>query len=96
MTIGLDSVIVRDSEPIATTLDDQVVMLSVRANAYVGLNDVGTEIWHMIEQPRRVADICRRLAETYDESGDTVAREVLEFLEGLLERGLVKIVEQPA
>jgi hypothetical protein len=96
MAIGPDSIVVQDSEPIATTLDEQVVMLSVRANAYFGLNDVGTEIWKMIEQPRRVEDIWRTLAEAYDVTGETAAREVVEFLEGLLERGLVQIVEQPA
>ena len=96
MTIGIESIVVRDSEPIATTLDEQVVMLSVRANAYFGLNDVGSEIWNMIEQPRRVGDICQELASAYDVTSEEVAHEVAAFLEGLLERGLVQIVEEPA
>jgi hypothetical protein len=94
MTIGPDSVVVRDNEPIATTLDDQVVMLSVRAGAYFGLNDIGSEIWEMIGQPRRVDDICHTLSRVYDMTEDTATRDVVEFLEALLARGLVRVVEQ--
>src|SRR5690349_21053252 len=53
-----DSVIVRDSEPIFTTIDDEVVMLSPRAQAYFGLGMVGSEIWNAIEKPRRVDELC--------------------------------------
>jgi len=94
MPIGPDSFVVRDSEPIATMLDDQVVMLSVRANAYFGLNDVGSEIWQMIGQPRRVEDICRMLSSAYEGPEDAVVRDVVEFLEGLLAHGLVRVVAQ--
>lgn len=91
MAIAFDSVVVQSAEPIVTTVDDEVVMLSVRAGAYFGLNGVGGEIWNMIAQPRRVDDLCDSLSRDYDVSLETLTRDVIEFLEGLQERGLIHV-----
>jgi len=93
MHVRLDSVVVRDSEPIATTIDDEVVMLSPRAQAYFGLGTVGSEIWNAIEQPRRVDEICAGLLEQFDIEAETCRREVLAFLNDLVERGLARVVD---
>ena len=65
--ISADTIVMRDSEPIDTTVDDEVVMLSVRAGAYFGLNGVGSEIWSML---RRAAacrrPLCAALASRYE------------------------------
>jgi hypothetical protein len=93
MRVRLDSVVVRDGEPIATTIDDEVVMLSPRAQAYFGLGTVGSEIWHAIEQPRRVDEICATLSQQFEIDAETCRREVLDFLNDLVERGLARIVD---
>ena len=89
-----DSVIVRDSEPIFTTIDDGVVMLSPRAQAYFGLGMVGSEIWNAIEKPRRVDELCNALLQEFEIDVDTCRREVLVFLNDLVERGLAHIVPE--
>ena len=91
--IGPDSVVVRDSEPVTATVDQEVVMLSVRAGAYFGLNGAGSEIWTMLGEPRRVADICAALAPHYDVDEQTLARDVAQFLRALVERGLVRLAD---
>jgi hypothetical protein len=91
--ISADTVVVRDSEPIDTTVDDEVVMLSVRAGAYFGLNGVGSEIWTMLGEPRRVGDLCAALASTYEVDEQTLVADVTRFLQVLIDRGLVRIVE---
>jgi hypothetical protein len=92
--ISMDSIIVQDSEPIATTVDEEVVMLSVRAGAYFGLDGVGSDIWNMLGEPCRVGDICKSLSSLYEVDDETMTRDVTLFLQGLLDRGLVRIVEQ--
>lgn len=87
-----DAVVVQDSEPIAATVDDEVVMLSVRAGAYFGLNGVGTEVWNMLREPRRVGDLCHELSQRYEADVDTLTRDVTLFLQALIERGLVRVV----
>jgi len=95
MTVRLDSVVVQEDEPIAAEVDGEVVMLSERAGAYFGLDGIGSEIWKLIAQPRRVSDICRFLAQHYDAAGETLTRDVTSFLDELLVRRLVRLVDEP-
>ena len=66
--------------------------MSVRAGAYIGLNDAGTEIWRLIERPRRVSDVCGALASGFEADPETIARDVLAFLHELHGRGLVRCI----
>jgi hypothetical protein len=93
-TVRSDTTVVRDSEPIFTTIDSEVVMLSPRAQAYFGLGTVGSEIWNAIEKPRRVDELCTALQQEFEVDADTCRREVLDFLNDLVERGLAHIVPQ--
>jgi hypothetical protein len=92
VSIASDAVVVQDSEPVVATVDDEVVMLSARAGAYFGLNGVGTEIWNMLREPRRLSDLCRELSQRYEADIDTLTRDVTLFLQALIERGLVRVV----
>ena len=91
--IPIDAVFIRDSEPVATVVKEEVVMLSLRAGAYFGLNPVGSEIWNLLSKPRRFGEICGILSEIYDVDADTALRETGGFLEALLARGLVRRVD---
>ena len=72
MTVGPDSVIVQEDEPVAAEVDGEVVMLSERAGAYFGLDGIGSEIWRLIEEPRRVSELCGTLAQRYDVDAETL------------------------
>jgi Coenzyme PQQ synthesis protein D (PqqD) len=96
MTVGPDSVIVQEDELVAAEVDGEVVMLSERAGAYFGLDGVGSEIWRLIEEPRRVSELCGTLAQRYDVDAETLSRDVTAFLDALLARNLVRLVEAPA
>ena len=91
--IDMATLLVQDKEPIATTVDDEVVMLSARAGAYFGLNGVGSDIWNMLRQPRRVGDLCAALASQYQIDDNSLQRDVIWFLEEMIERGLLRVVE---
>jgi coenzyme PQQ synthesis protein D (PqqD) len=88
-----DTVLVQDSEPIPATVDEEVVVLSLRAGAYFGFGRIGSEIWAMLAKPRRVGAICDELAQQYDVDADTLTRDVTNFLQMLIERRLLRIVE---
>jgi hypothetical protein len=95
MKVCSDSVVVQESEPIAAEVDGEVVMLSERGGAYFGLDDIGSEIWHLLKEPRRVGDLCQVLAQRYDADAETLNRDVVSFLDQLLARGLLRVVEEP-
>lgn len=91
--IPIDAVLVRDSEPVAATVNEEVFMLSIRAGAYFGLNPVGSEIWSLLAEPRRVGDLCESLSRIFDVDADTIFRDANPFLEALLARGLVRLID---
>src|ERR1700677_1515447 len=95
MNLTDDSVVVQDTEPVAARVDGDVVMLSEREGAYFGLNSVGSKIWDLIAEPRCIGDIHQSLAALYQVDEETLKREVMTFLEELLARKLVRLLEQP-
>jgi hypothetical protein len=95
MTVGPDSVIVQEDEPVAAEVDGEVVMLSERAGAYFGLDGIGSEIWRLIGEPRRVSELCGTLAQRSEVDAETLSRDVTAFLDALLARNLVRLVQEP-
>ena len=88
MRVTIDSVLVQDKELAAADLDGRVVVLSVRAGAYFGFNGLGSEIWHMLSEPRRVGEIFDTLSQSHEVDATTLSRDVLPFLQTLIEQRL--------
>jgi hypothetical protein len=89
----IDTILVQESEPISATVQGNIVLLSIRAGAYFRFNKVGAQIWNMLVEPRRVGDICDRLAQSNEVDVDTMTRDVAKFLEALINRQLVRVVK---
>lgn len=93
MRVTIESVLVQDKEPVGADLDGGSVLLSVRAGAYFSLNQVASEIWQMLVEPRRVEQIFAALIENHDVDAQTVARDVTPFLQTLVEQRLLRVIE---
>jgi Coenzyme PQQ synthesis protein D (PqqD) len=92
MTLEPYAILVRDDEPRSAMIDGRTVALSVRVGAYFDFNQVGSEIWSMLEQPRTVVEIVDRLSGAYGVDADTIRHDVSAFLQALIERGLLRVV----
>jgi len=93
LSVTIDSVLVRESEPKAAALDGGIVVLSVYAGAYFSFNRVASEIWTMLAEPCRVGGIFERLAQSHEVDGHTLARDVTPFLQELLAHRLVRLID---
>jgi hypothetical protein len=93
LSVTIDSVLIQDKELTAATLDNDVVVLSIRAGAYFGFNRVATEIWSMLAEPCRVGKIFEQLAEQHDVDDEALARDVTPFLQTLVEQRLVRVID---
>jgi hypothetical protein len=91
--VTIDSVLVRDQYLAATDLGGQIVVLNVHTDTYVSLNAVASDIWTMLSEPRRVGDIFEFLLQRHDVDDETLSRDVLPFLQHMIERRLVRQVE---
>ena len=88
MSVTIDSVLVRDKDLDATDLNGHVVVLNVPAGAYFGFNGVASEIWHFLSEPRRVGEIFNELSQNHEVDAATLSRDVLPFLQSLIDRRL--------
>ena len=64
-------------------------------DAIFTLNDVGSYIWGLIENPTTVAAIVEEVGRTFEVAPDRAERDVVEFLDKLAEAGLIRPLGGP-
>lgn len=67
------------------------VFMSVEQGCYLGLDEIGTEIWRRLEESIVIADLVAVLADEYDADPATIEREVLDLLARMAAYGLVEV-----
>ena len=76
-------------------LDDELLAIDAQRGFLYSLNETGGLVWDAIAKPALVADVCGRLAASYDVDDATCQREVMTLLEGLRDAGLVEVIDEP-
>jgi len=94
MRLTASSQIRRNGDILHVARDAEVVMMSIKAGAYYGLEEVGARIWEMIAEPMTAGDICMRLAEEYNVASDLCEVEVLTFLNELRNQGIIDVIAE--
>jgi hypothetical protein len=89
MAFESDATIVRTSETLATEVDGEIVLISIRDGRYFGLDQIGSEIWRRLETPKRVDALCDELKAHFDGDPEVIERETLVFLGTLSDSNLV-------
>lgn len=79
----------RKPEPLASRVDDDLVIFSARNGMYYGTQSVGHHIWSLLEHEISVHDLCSRLQQAFEVDRDTCEQEVLAFLGQLDREGLI-------
>jgi hypothetical protein len=82
----------RIDDVLDTEIDDQTVMMDIDQGSYFGLNPTGTRIWALLAEPIAIGDLCDRLLEEFDVPREQCERQVVDFLESLIDRGLVQVL----
>jgi hypothetical protein len=90
--ITAESVVSWSETPVATEVDQEVVLMNVGRGRCYGLGETGTSVWRRLGSPIRVDDLCRELMLEYQADPEVLARDVITLLEHLQEEGLVKVI----
>ena len=94
--IGADTLIRRGEELVASDLEGETVMMSVRSGMYYGLDSIGSRVWQLVEQPRSVYELCDVLVEEYDVERAQCERDVIALLNEMRDEGIVDVLGAPA
>lgn len=88
-----DTIVARHPEQITAAVDDEVILMGLIRGQYVGLDDVGSVLWRLLEQPQKVADLCDRLGRHYRGAPAVIASDVTAFLEELRTIDLIEVLD---
>jgi hypothetical protein len=81
----------RTGKLLETEVDGEVVALDVEKGQCYGLDEVGTEIWHLLSNEISVAQICQALTDKYDVDSETCVQDVVVLIMELHSEGLVSV-----
>ena len=89
--LPLSAIVVVANDVLSSELGSEHVLLNLRDATYYGLEDVGSDIWRLLQKPVSVAEICRAIVETRDVDPERCRRDVAKLLGELVERRLVEL-----
>ena len=90
-SISHESIVVVSKDQISCDLAGEAAILELKSGTYFGLDEIGATVWNLIAQPRRVVEVRDALIEQYDVEAERCARELIELLGELQERGLIQV-----
>ena len=77
-------------------LAGEAVLLDLATGTYFGLNEVGTRIWHLIEEHGSIEPVVRTLLDEYDASEKQARADLDALIDQLRTKGLVRIDAEQA
>ena len=94
--VTLDSTVVALKDALSSDVGGETVILHFSAGTYFGLDEVGTRVWQLVQQPCTVREIRDRLLEEYEVDPARCEESVIRLLSDLAEHGLVTVDAAPA
>jgi hypothetical protein len=91
-TITSDSTVVAKKAQSSADLGAETAILDLETGTYFSVDRIGTRIWDLLKEETTVTRICGALLERYDVPPETCERDVLAFVERLVDAGLVEVV----
>ena len=80
-----------NNEVLSSKIDEEVVLMSMEAESYFGLDPVGSRIWDLLtSEPATGDELIARLMAEYDIDKTTCLEHVQEFLDEMQEKGLIR------
>lgn len=73
-------------------IEGEAVILSMETKVLRGLNPVGSRVWELIDGRRDVEEIIGEIVREFDVAAAEAGRDVMGFIQELLDRGLVTSV----
>ena len=90
MEITSTTVVCALDDHLSSDLGEETVILHMGEGVYFGLDEVGTRIWKLIQEPRQVAEVCDELRVEYDVEEARCEEAVLRLLREMSEAGLIE------
>lgn len=75
----------------AQEVDGEMVLLDMNSENYFGLDEIGTAIWQAMQEKKILKEVFEVLLEQYEVESEVLEKDLLDFVEKLVESGLVEV-----
>jgi hypothetical protein len=89
--LSFDSVVAASAEQVSCPLGDEAAILNLKNSVYYGMNSVGSRVWTLLKQPRKVAEVRDALVAEYEVDPERCGGDVLQLLEKMRDEGLIEV-----
>lgn len=89
--LSLTSAVVQSKDVASCNLAGETAIIHLESGNYFGLDEVGTRIWTLIQEPKRIDDILDVLLSEYEVEAAEGERDLLDLLRRLHDEALVTI-----
>ncbi|MEQ1717679.1 MAG: PqqD family protein [Hyphomicrobium sp.] len=90
MPLTRNDTIRRGSSHVEADAAEETLMLSIGRGTYYSVNDTARVIWKMLDGNQPIDELIASLALEYEVAPDQCEADILQFLETLLEEGLIE------
>jgi hypothetical protein len=90
-TLLESTLISRNPDPIVADVDGEIVMMSIDSGKYHGLDEVGSRIWRLLEEPMLLSQLIALLQKEYDADYERCLLDTIPFLQAMTEHSLLKL-----
>jgi len=87
-----DDLRIKQSEEILfQDIEDELIILNINDENYLGLDQVGTRMWNVLLNSNTTKHAYNQLLEEYDVEPNTLKKDLNNFINNLIENNLVKL-----
>jgi hypothetical protein len=91
-----ESIVVVARDQLSADAGEESVILNMKNEVYYGLEGVGARVWHLVQKPQRISDLCKELVEELDVEPTRCESDLMELLEELLAEGMIELRDNSA
>ena len=89
--LTVDALVCASDRQVSSDLTGETVLLSLDTARYFGLPGVGARIWHLLQAPVQISEVCSVIADEYEVNPRQCEADTLGFLRQLLAKGLIEV-----
>ena len=89
--MNIKSKITLSKNVFAQEIDEETIILDSETQEYFSINEIGKVIWSLIEEKKNLAEIKAEMLDMYEVPQEQIEKDVLNFLQALEQKGLIKI-----
>ena len=89
--MNIKSKITLSKNVFAQEIDEETIILDTETQEYFSINEIGKVIWSLIEEKKNLEEIKAEMLDMYEVPQEQLEKDVLNFLQALEQKGLIKI-----